>query len=59
MAKTYKRRKPKKRPQTIKKGPISFLKRKRSFAENFLLIMGLFIVLSMLLSLVIFQGAAF
>jgi cell division protein FtsL len=59
MSKTYKRRKQKKKPQLKKKGAVPFLKRKRSFAENFLLVMGIFIVLSMILSLVIFQGTAF
>ncbi|MCA9923415.1 MAG: hypothetical protein KC419_06585 [Anaerolineales bacterium] len=55
MAKTYKRRQPKKKPPQRSKHDQIF-KRKRSFAEKFIIIMGIIIVLSMVLGLVIQQG---
>ena len=52
MARTYKRRQPKKKlPKRSKHDQI--FKRKRSFAEKFLIVMGVLIVLSMILGLVI------
>ena len=55
MAKTYKRRQPKKKPPKRSKRD-QIYKRKRSFAEKFLIVMGILIVLSMVLGLVIQQG---
>lgn len=56
MSKTYKRRVPKKKmPQVSKKNRI--YNRKRSFAEKFLIVMGIIIVLSMVISLVFSQYA--
>lgn len=55
MAKTYKRRQPKKKPPKRSKHDRIY-KRKRSFAEKFLIVMGILIVLSMVLGLVIQQG---
>lgn len=52
MAKVRKRRQPKKKlPQISEKSRI--YNRKRTFAEKFLLVMGILIVLSMVLTLVI------
>lgn len=56
MAKSYKRR------DSSKKGPSHKAKkyrnkRTRSFAEKFLIVMGVLIVLSMVLSLIIIQGS--
>ncbi|WP_420642182.1 hypothetical protein [Candidatus Leptofilum sp.] len=52
MAKTRKRRQPKKKmPQVSEKTRI--YNRKRTFAEKFLIVMGILIVLSMVLSLII------
>ena len=52
MAKVRKRRQPKKKlPQVSEKSRI--YNRKRTFAEKFLLIMGILIVISMVLSLII------
>lgn len=52
MAKVRKRRQPKKKlPQISEKSRI--YNRKRTFAEKFLLVMGILIVLSMVLSLII------
>ena len=52
MAKVRKRRQPKKKlPQVSEKNRI--YNRKRTFAEKFLLIMGILIVISMVLSLII------
>ncbi|MCA9953460.1 MAG: hypothetical protein H6657_13475 [Ardenticatenaceae bacterium] len=52
MAKVKKRRQPKKKlPQVSEKNRI--YNRKRTFAEKFLLVMGILIVLSMVLTLVI------
>lgn len=52
MAKVRKRRQPKKKlPQISDKSRI--YNRKRTFAEKFLLVMGILIVLSMVLSLII------
>lgn len=56
MAKNYKRRKPKKKmPKLSKKARI--YNRKRSFAEKFLIVMGILIVLSMVISLVVSQAS--
>ncbi len=57
MARTYKRRQPKKKPPKRSKHD-QIYKRKRSFAEKFLIVMGVLIVLSMILGLVIQQGAS-
>jgi hypothetical protein len=55
MAKVRKRRQPKKKlPQISEKNKI--YNRKRTFAEKFLLVMGILIVLSMVLSLIISRG---
>jgi hypothetical protein len=52
MAKVRKRRQPKKKPpQVSDKNRI--YNRKRTFAEKFLLVMGILIVISMVLSLII------
>lgn len=56
MAKVRKRRQPKKKlPQMSVKNRI--YNRKRTFAEKFLLVMGILIVLSMVLSLIINQAS--
>jgi cell division protein FtsL len=56
MARKYKRREPKKKlPKISKKNRI--YNRKRSFAEKFLIVMGIVIVLSMVISLVFNQFA--
>ena len=52
MAKVRKRRQPKKKPPKIS-DKNRIYSRKRTFAEKFLLVMGIFIVISMVLSLVI------
>jgi len=57
MAKTYKRRQPRKKPPQRSKHD-QIYKRKRSFAEKFLIVMGILIVLSMVLGLVIQQGSS-
>ena len=55
MAKVRKRRQPKKKaPQVSAKNRI--YNRKRTFAEKFLLVMGILIVISMVLSLIATQG---
>ena len=55
MAKIRKRRQPKKKmPEISEKSRI--YNRKRTFAEKFLLVMGIIIVLSMVLTLVITQS---
>jgi cell division protein FtsL len=55
MAKVRKRRQPKKKmPEISEKSRI--YNRKRTFAEKFLLVMGIIIVLSMVLTLVITQS---
>ena len=55
MAKVRKRRQPKKKmPEVSEKSRI--YNRKRTFAEKFLLVMGIIIVLSMVLTLVITQS---
>lgn len=55
MAKVRKRRQPKKKmPQVSEKSRI--YNRKRTFAEKFLLVMGIIIVISMVLTLVISQS---
>lgn len=55
MAKVRKRRQPKKKlPQVSEKTRI--YNRKRTFAEKFLIVMGVVIVLSMVLSLIISRG---
>ncbi len=55
MAKIRKRRQPKKKmPEISQKSRI--YNRKRTFAEKFLLVMGIIIVLSMVLTLVITQS---
>ncbi|MEM7335992.1 MAG: hypothetical protein AAF490_28190 [Chloroflexota bacterium] len=51
MTKTYKRRQPKKRLPKMSKSARIY-NRKRSFAEKFLIVMGIIIVLSMVISLV-------
>ena len=57
MSKKYKRREPKKKlPKLSKKSRI--YNRRRSFAEKFLIVMGVVIVLSMVISLVFNQYAA-
>lgn len=54
MAKVRKRRQPKKKmPEVSEKSRI--YNRKRTFAEKFLLVMGIIIVISMVLTLVITQ----
>lgn len=55
MAKTRKRRQPKKGPLPIPKKD-KIYKRKRSFAEKFLIVMGIIIAISMVLSLFLFTG---
>ena len=52
MAKVRKRRQPKKKPPKIS-DKHRIYNRKRTFAEKFLLVMGILIVLSMLLTLVV------
>ncbi len=52
MAKVRKRRQPKKKPPQISEKNRIY-NRKRTFAEKFLLVMGILIVLSMVLTLVI------
>ncbi|MCA9917884.1 MAG: hypothetical protein KC445_08035 [Anaerolineales bacterium] len=52
MAKVRKRRQPKKKPPQVSE-KTRIYNRKRSFAEKFLLVMGIIIVVSMVLSLVI------
>lgn len=52
MAKIRKRRQPKKKPQRVSE-KTRIYNRKRTFAENFLLVMGILIVISMVLSLII------
>lgn len=52
MAKVRKRRQPKKKPPQISE-KARIYNRKRSFAEKFLLVMGIIIVISMVLSLII------
>lgn len=52
MAKVRKRRQPKKKPPKISEKNRIY-SRKRTFAEKFLLVMGILIVLSMVLSLII------
>lgn len=52
MAKVRKRRQPKKKPPQISEKNRIY-NRKRTFAEKFLLVMGILIVLSMVLSLII------
>jgi hypothetical protein len=56
MAKVRKRRKPRKKLPKMSRRDQMF-KRKRSTAENVLLILGIFIVVSMLLSLIVFRGS--
>jgi hypothetical protein len=55
MAKVKKRRLPKKKPPQRSKHDQIF-KRKRSFAEKFLIVMGVLIVLSMILGTIISQA---
>ncbi|MCP5094190.1 MAG: hypothetical protein GY943_01420 [Chloroflexi bacterium] len=56
MAKVRKRRQPKKKPpQRSKRDQI--YKRKRSFAEKFLIVMGVIIVLSMILGTIVSQAS--
>ncbi len=52
MAKVRKRRQPKKKPPQVSERNRIY-NRKRTFAEKFLLVMGILIVLSMVLTLVI------
>ncbi len=52
MAKSYKRRKPKKKPPPVSRRD-QIYKRKRSTAEKVMLVMGILIAISMLLSLVV------
>jgi cell division protein FtsL len=52
MAKVRKRRQPKKKPPKIS-DKTRIHSRKRTFAEKFLLVMGILIVLSMLFSLIL------
>lgn len=52
MAKVRKRRQPKKKPPQISE-KTRIYSRKRTFAEKFLLVMGILIVISMVLSLII------
>ena len=52
MAKVRKRRQPKKKPPQVS-NKTRIYNRKRTFAEKFLLVMGILIVLSMVLSLII------
>jgi len=57
MAKSsYRRREPKKKPPKRSKHDQIF-RRKRSFAEKFLIVMGVLIVLSMILGLIIQRGS--
>lgn len=56
MAKVRKRRQPKKKPPQISERNRIY-NRKRTFAEKFLLVMGILIVLSMVLSLIINQAS--
>lgn len=52
MAKVKKRRQPKRKPPQISEKRRIY-NRKRTFAEKFLLVMGILIVISMVLSLII------
>lgn len=58
MSKTYKRRQPKKKLPKMSKSAKIYNK-KRSFAEKFLIVMGIIIVLSMIISLVVSQYGSF
>ena len=55
MAKVRKRRQPKKKPQQVSE-KTRIYNRKRTFAEKFLIVMGILIVISMVLSLIITQS---
>jgi cell division protein FtsL len=51
MAKTTKRRKPKKQPPPVS-AKAKIYKRKRTFSEKAIMVLGIFIALSMILALV-------